>query len=94
MEKHGGVDNRGGKPARFRGMKKNGRELADVMDLDEVYYDARHMRARARLLWKRDAGEKENRRGRKGRKGIIGNEVMRNGELSGTGEKGRGVEGQ
>jgi len=21
-------------------MKKNGRELADVMDLDEVYYDA------------------------------------------------------
>lgn len=51
MEKHGAsVGNRDGKPARFRGTKKNGREPADVMDLDEVYYDARaHAGGRAWL---------------------------------------------
>lgn len=36
-----GLGNRDGKPAYSRETQKNGRELANVMDLDEVYYDAR-----------------------------------------------------
>lgn len=54
------VGNRNGKPARSRETKKNGRELADVMDLDEVYYDAGGY-MRAQLSWKRrDVGKKKS----------------------------------
>jgi hypothetical protein len=45
------------KPIRFHEMKKNGRQLTDVMDLDEVYYDAGAY-GRSYRGKRRDAGKK------------------------------------